>query len=72
MDTLFSTGEVSRMLGVPAYRISYAHSTGRVREPEKIWGKRAYRKSDLSALALHFNIQLIEPTSRGTAKEEND
>ncbi len=72
MSTLFSTGEVSRMLGVPAYRIAYAHSTGRVREPEKIWGKRAYRKADLSALAQHFKIQLIEPTPRKLAKEEND
>jgi DNA-binding transcriptional MerR regulator len=71
MDTLVSTGQASKMLGVPTYKITYAHATGKVREPSRIFGKRAYRKSDLSALAEHFKVQLIEPTSRESAKETN-
>ena len=62
MDTLVSTGQASKMLGVPTYKITYAHATGKVREPGRVFGKRAYRTSDLSALAEHFKVQLLEPS----------
>jgi hypothetical protein len=68
MDTLFSTNEASAILGVKYYKIVYAHMTGKVKTPEKVLGRRAYRWSDLSALAEHFKIQLIEPI-RESAKE---
>lgn len=58
MNNYYSTGQAARLLGVKPYRLAYAHSTGRVCEPGKIWGRRAYRISDLEALALHFNVPL--------------
>jgi hypothetical protein len=69
MSTLFSTGEASKILGVPIYKMTYAHSTGKVKEPCRIFGKRAYRKPDLAALAEHFKVSFINPTA-GSEKEE--
>lgn len=55
---MFSLRDVSRRLGVPYYRISYAHSTGAVREPvNRFAGKRLYTEADVAALAKHFGIK---------------
>lgn len=55
---MFSLREVSRRLSVPYYRITYAHSTGVVREPiHRFLNKRLYTEADVAALAKHFNVQ---------------
>lgn len=71
MDKYFSLKEAGRILGVQPYRIAYAHTTGQVKEPLKVFGKRAYRKSDLSALAKHFGVQPITPVPTVPEKEDN-
>ena len=32
MEQIFSTGQLSRLLGIQAYKIEYAHATGRLAE----------------------------------------
>ncbi len=70
MDTLISTGEASAILGVKYYKIAYAHMTGKVKTPEKVLGRRAYRWSDLMALAEHFKVQLVEPIRESEEEEK--
>jgi DNA-binding transcriptional MerR regulator len=71
--TIFSTGEVARLLGVQAYRVTYAHATGQVAEPSRLFGgRRAYSLSDLKLLAKHFNVQLLDPALTGAEKEEDE
>ena len=71
MNKYYSSGEVARLLGVQGYRISYAHTTGQIPEPVRLLGKRAYRWTDLRALAEHFDVELkAAPCEPG--REEHD
>jgi hypothetical protein len=57
-DEMYSLNQVSRRLGVPYYRISYAHASGAVREPDgRFAGKRIYTEADVAELAKHFDKQ---------------
>lgn len=69
MNTIFSTGEVSRMLSIPAYKIGYAHSTGRIAEPAfRFLDKRCYTAADVCRVAAHFGVTVAEATLK-TAQE---
>lgn len=68
-DIFYSTGEAARLLGIPAHRIVYALAGGRVREPQRLFGKRAFRCSDLVALAGHFGVSLPRPGLAKPGKE---
>ena len=55
---MFSLRQVSKRLGVAYWRISYAHTSGAVREPiSRFAGKRLYTEADVAALAQHFDVQ---------------
>lgn len=69
MDKFYSLGQAARLLNVAPYKITYGHATGRLREPVRLLGKRAYRQSDLKALADYFNVDLLEPARKGPGKE---
>ena len=71
-NKLFSTGEVARLLGVQGYRVTYAHAIGAVKEPERVFGRRAYRWSDLSALAKYFGVQLLDPAPSEPGEEKDE
>lgn len=71
MNEYFSLGEAARLLGVAHYRITYGHTTGRFPEPARVLGKRAYRWKDLTLLAKHFGVRLLEPASV-PEKEEHE
>ena len=63
MNTIFSTGQVARMLSVPTYRISYAHSTGSLEEPAfRFLDKRCYTAADIRRVAAHFDVTIAEAT----------
>ncbi len=56
--------DVSRLLDVKPYRITYALSVGLVREPARRFdNKRIFGPADLKRLAAHFGVDLgrIEP-----------
>lgn len=55
---MFSLRQVSMRLGVAYWRISYAHASGAVREPNsRFAGKRLYTEADVATLAKHFDVQ---------------
>lgn len=61
MDQLFSTGQVARIIGVPSYRIEYAHSNTGLAEPaQRVMNKRLYSFDDLRRVAVHFGVELEE------------
>jgi hypothetical protein len=70
MKTIFSTGEAARLLGVQPYRIEYALATGRIKEPNRVFGKRAYRWPELVALAEHFGVELSSKAPDGPEMEK--
>ena len=65
MEQMYSTGELSRLLSIPAYKIEYAHTTGRLAEPAyRFIGKRVYCDADVLRVARHFGV-----TPRGDVKD---
>jgi hypothetical protein len=71
MNTIHSTGQVARMLGIPTYRIGYAHSTGSLEEPAyRFLDKRCYTNADVRRVAAHFGVP-IDDTSFLTEGDES-
>jgi len=70
MKRLFSTGDVAKLLGIPIHRISYAHTTGQLPEPTRVFGKRAYRWNEIRTLAGHFGVKVDDEPGRGGRGEE--
>jgi hypothetical protein len=69
MQSFFSLGEVSKDLRVPAWRIAYAISSGRVPDVRiRCAGKRVFQQDDVSRLADHFGISNT-PTTPSKATE---
>lgn len=61
MDQLFSTGQVARLVGVPSYKIEYAHANNHLGEPtQRVMNKRLYTAADVRRVAQHFGIVLDE------------
>jgi hypothetical protein len=60
--------ETARLLGVPQNRIVYAFSSGKVQEPKRVLGRRAFGKKDIERLAKHFGIVLPESDAGKEAK----
>ena len=62
---LFSLREVAKRLGVMPYRIAYLHTTGKLPEPERFLGKRAYNEADIQVIATHFGIETGDEPGKG-------
>ena len=61
MTTIFSTGQLARLLGIPAYKIGYAHATGRLEEPAfRFLDKRCYSIADVRRVAAHFGVTIAD------------
>lgn len=61
----FSLSEVARRLAVMPYRITYLHATGKLPEPERFLGKRAYTEADIRGIATHFGIEIGDQPDKG-------
>ncbi len=71
MLQLFSTGELARLLGVPAHRIEYAHATGHLDEPQlRLAGKRAYDCDDVRRVAAYFGVEVAEDRVQRKGEQE--
>jgi hypothetical protein len=72
MKQIYAKNEVVRLLGIQPYQIDYAMATGKIPEPQRIFGRRAFRWREIVALAEHFNVPLTalnrekEKTNYGT------
>jgi hypothetical protein len=69
MKQIYSKSEVVQLLGIKPYQIDYALSIGRIPEPNRICGRRAFRWREIVALAEHFNVTLSTPCGEN---ERND
>jgi hypothetical protein len=49
------------IIGVPPYKIGYAHANSRLAEPaHRVMNKRLYTPDDVRRVALHFGVKLDE------------
>ena len=61
MKSTLLLSEVSRLLSIKPYRITYALTAGLVEEPAlRIAGKRIFQADDVRRLAEHFGVELKE------------
>lgn len=64
MKTIYSIGEVSRMLDIQAHRIAYAIITRALPEaPFRFTNKRCFTSEDVERIALYFGLDV--PTLDG-------
>jgi hypothetical protein len=55
LDELLTITEAARLLGVPFWRVRYAHASGKVKEPrQRLGATKAYSSEDIKALRAHF------------------
>jgi len=71
MKKYFSTSQAAKLLGVKPYRLTYAHSIG-VKEPERVFNKRAYSAQDICELANHFGVKIKSEALTGPETVEHD
>lgn len=70
MNTIYSTGQLARLLGIPAYKIGYAHATGRLEEPAfRFLDKRCYTAADVCRVAAHFGVTISEASFNAAVLE---
>ncbi len=61
MESILSTGQVGRLLGIQPYRIAYAINTGQIAEASfRFLDKRCFTLSDVERIAQHFGIDEIQ------------
>jgi DNA-binding transcriptional MerR regulator len=59
MEQIYSTGEVSRMVGVQPYQLTYAIAIGKLPEPKyRFLDKRCFTAEDIRRVAEHFRIEV--------------
>ena len=56
MSTHYTLTEVARMLGLKYFVLSYQHRIGKLAEPIKAGGRRAYSHEDIRRVAAHFGV----------------
>lgn len=70
---LITMGEAAHFLGIPYWRIVYAHQSGKIPEPTlRIGNSRVYRTADVRRLAEHFNITLNNSGDMQDEKKKNN
>lgn len=60
MKQVYSISEVARILRVPPHKITYQYSVGKLPEPDKVLGRRAYHWNDIVALGKHLGVEVEE------------
>jgi hypothetical protein len=61
MNTHYTLTEVAQHLGLKYYRIAYQHKVGKLAEPLKAGGRRAYGPDDVRRVAEHFGVPAPGP-----------
>jgi MerR HTH family regulatory protein len=56
MSDYYTLTEVAQQLGLKYYRIAYQHKVGKLAEPLKAGGRRAYGRDDVRRVAEHFDV----------------
>jgi DNA-binding transcriptional MerR regulator len=50
-------GQLAARLGVPYWRIKYAHAAGHVPEPLRVGTRRLYTEQDIENMAIYFGLK---------------
>jgi DNA-binding transcriptional MerR regulator len=59
MESIYSTGQVARLLGLRPHQLEYAHASHALAEPSfRFLGKRVYCAADVRRVAEHFSLTL--------------
>jgi DNA-binding transcriptional MerR regulator len=66
MNTHYTLTEVAQQLGLKYYRIAYQHKVGKLAEPLKAGGRRAYGPDDVRRVAEHFGVPTAGPGREDT------
>jgi len=61
---MFSTSEVARESGVPPHRVSYALLCGKIKEPSRLKGRRAFSPRDLERVKIFFSKNNVRSDGR--------
>jgi DNA-binding transcriptional MerR regulator len=70
METIYSTGQVARLLGLRPHNIEYAHVSQSLAEPTfRFLGKRVYCADDVRRVAEHFGLTLDDGLNVVAGKE---
>lgn len=67
---LFSMSEVSRISMTPTHRIVYALSAGRIKEPQRLNGRRCFRQKDVEMIKEYFSKGNIYKESKKYPQQE--
>ncbi len=71
MQQIYSTGEVSRIVGVQPYKIAYAILTGQLPEPAfRFLNNRCFTPADLRRVAQYFGVAAVRPVTELTDEPE--
>ena len=66
MSDYYTLTEVAHQLGLKYYRIAYQHKVGKLAEPLKAGGRRAYGPDDVMRVAEHFGVPATGPGREDT------
>ncbi len=61
---MFSISEVARESGVPSHRVAYALSCGKIREPNRLNGRRSFSPTDLERVKTFFSKNNVRGARR--------
>ena len=56
----WSIREVAALTGIAEHRISYAHRSGKIPEPNHVAGKRIYSRAEVNRIANYFGVRLAK------------
>lgn len=71
MQNIYSTGDVARLLGIPAHKFTYAISTGALPEPvQRNANQRCFSEEDVRRIATYFQLELPNQIIDAESKEE--
>ena len=63
IQNLFTIHDVARIVGVPFYRIAYAHDAGLLPEPPRFGGRRVYDHDMIDSVRQYFERQVDKEVS---------
>lgn len=69
-EPLVNLSQLSRMVGVPYYRIAYAHQTGALPPPGRLGHLRVYTPAMVATVTAYFHLRDKEATDAGTGSDQ--
>lgn len=68
MKTLFTIGEVAKMLSKPRYMISYLFEQSILEEPNRVGNKRVFTEQDINKIQDYFERRFEKQSAKSSTK----